>query len=129
MGGGTVLAADDQPENLLLLEQLIDSQGFTFFGARGGAECLALAERVKPRLVLLDVQMPGMDGYETCRRLRAMPALARVPVVFLTARKSSADVRAGLEAGGNDFVVKPFDPAKLIARVVHWTSRPAPAAA
>ena len=84
---------------------------------------------MKPRLVLLDVRMPGMDGYETCRRLRAMPALARVAVVFLTARKSSADVRARLEAGGDDFIVKPFDPAKLIARVVHWTSRRAPAAA
>jgi CheY-like chemotaxis protein len=129
MPGGTVLAADDQPENIMLLESLIESQGFTFFGARSGAECLSLAERVKPRLVLLDVQMPGMDGFETCRRLRAIPALAGAPVAFLTARKSSADVRAGMLAGGNDFIVKPFDPEKLIARVIHWTGRRAPAAA
>jgi len=125
----TILAADDQPENILLLESLIETLGFTFFGVGGGAECLALAERITPRLILLDIQMPLLDGFDTCRRLRAMPALASVPVAFLTARKSSADVRAGMLAGGNDFIVKPFDPQKLIARVIHWTSRTAPAAA
>ena len=124
-----VLAADDQAENVLMLESLIESQGFTFFGVASGAECLAMAERIAPRLILLDVQMPGLDGFETCRRLRAIPALARVPVAFLTARKSAQDVRAGLDAGGDDFIVKPFDPGRLVARVAHWTGRAAGAIA
>lgn len=122
-----VLAADDQPENLMLLESLIGNQGFTFFGVASGAECLALAQRISPRLILLDVQMPEMDGFETCLRIRAIYALKHIPVAFLTARKSASDVRAGMLAGGNDFIVKPFDPEKLITRVIHWTARRAPA--
>ncbi len=125
----TVLAADDQLENVALLESLIESQGFTFLGVASGAECLSLAQRIAPRLILLDVQMPQMDGFEVCRRLRALPALNQVPVAFLTARKSVADVQIGMAAGGNDFIVKPFDPGKLIARVIYWTSRQAPEAA
>ncbi|MGH6957783.1 MAG: response regulator [Caulobacteraceae bacterium] len=118
-----ILAADDQAENILMLESLIEHQGFTFFGVGSGAECLSLAPRIGPRLILLDIQMPELDGFETCRRLRAIDPLRHVPVAFLTACKSAADVRAGIAAGGNDFIVKPFDPEKLIARVVHWTSR------
>jgi CheY-like chemotaxis protein len=122
--GTIVLAADDQADNILLLESLLESQGYTFIGVGSGKACLAMAERISPRLILLDVQMPVLDGYETCRRLRAIPALARVPVAFLTARKAAQDVRAGVAAGGDDFIVKPFDPARLIARVAHWTGHP-----
>lgn len=118
-----VLAVDDQPENIMMLESIIESQGFTFFGASNGMECLSLVQRVNPRLVLLDVQMPMMDGYETCRRLRRMPEMRTIPVAFLTARKEVEDVKTGIAVGGNDFIVKPFDPFKLVNRVVHWTSR------
>jgi DNA-binding response OmpR family regulator len=124
-----VLAADDQPENLMMLESLIESQGFTFFGVASGAECLSLAPRISPRLILLDIQMPELNGFETCRRLRSIYTVKPIPVAFLTARKSADDVRTGMLAGGNDFIVKPFDPEKLIARVVHWTARRAPQAA
>ncbi|HEX7759468.1 MAG TPA: response regulator [Caulobacteraceae bacterium] len=123
-----VLAADDQPENLVILESLIEAQGFTFFGVETGLDAISLATRISPRLILLDVQMPLMDGFETCRRLRAIPELKPVPIAFLTGRKSSEDVRAGLLAGGNDFIVKPFDPDKLIARVIQWAGRRLPAA-
>jgi DNA-binding response OmpR family regulator len=78
---------------------------------------------VDPKLILLDVQMPEMDGFETCRRLRGMFLIKTVPVAFLTARKSPEDVRMGLSAGGNDFIVKPFDPEKLLGRVDHWMGR------
>lgn len=118
-----VVGVDDQPENLMILEALITQRGYSFFGASSGAEGMSLAARVAPKLILLDVQMPEMDGFETCRRLRAMPDLFHVPIAFLTARKSPDDVRAGLGAGGNDFIVKPFDPAKLLARVDHWVGR------
>lgn len=121
--GKTVIGVDDQPENLAILEALIETRGYSFFGATSGLEALSLAMRVDPRLILLDVQMPEMDGFETCRRLRAMYLLRSVPVAFLTAKKSTDDVRAGLDAGGNDFIVKPFDPEKLLARVDHWIVR------
>lgn len=127
--GKIVLGVDDQPENLMILESLVEAQGFAFFGVASGFEALSLAVRVSPKLILLDVQMPGMDGFETCRRLRAIPELRPVPIAFLTARKASEDVRTGLAAGGNDFIVKPFDPEKLIARVIQWTSRRIPSAA
>jgi CheY-like chemotaxis protein len=119
----TVIGVDDQVENLMILEGLITHHGYNFFGASSGAECLSLALRVDPKLILLDVQMPDMDGYETCRRLRAMFVLRSVPVAFLTARKAPEDVRTGLSAGGNDFIVKPFDPVKLLARVDHWMGK------
>jgi two-component system, OmpR family, response regulator len=121
--GKTVIGVDDQVENLMILEGLIETRGYSFFGASSGAECLSLAMRVDPKLILLDVQMPEMDGFETCRRLRGMYLIKTVPVAFLTARKSPEDVRIGLAAGGNDFIVKPFDPEKLLARVDHWMGR------
>ena len=127
--GKIILGVDDQPENLQMLEGLIEAQGFTFFSAASGPEALGLAQRISPRLILLDVQMPDMDGFETCRRLRAIFSLKYVPVAFLTARKSALDVQSGIAAGGNDFIVKPFDPEKLLSRVLHWTGRRAPTAA
>lgn len=124
-----ILGVDDQPDNIMILESLIEAQGFTFFGVNSGAECLSLAQRINPRLILLDIQMPEMDGIETCRRLRRIPHFAATPVAFLTARKSVDDVRSGIAAGGNDFILKPIDPEKLLARVAHWTSRRVNAAA
>src|SRR3954470_5455703 len=104
--GKTVIGVDDQPENLAILEGIIESAGYSFFGASSGAECISLALRVDPRLILLDVQMPEMDGYESCPRLRGIFLLKTVPVAFLTARNGPEDVREGLSAGGNDFIVK-----------------------
>ena len=127
--GKVVLGVDDQPENIMMLESILESQGFTFFGAASGMECLSLVQRVNPRLILLDVQMPLMDGYETCKRLRRIPEYRAIPVAFLTARKEVEDVRTGIAVGGNDFIVKPFDPVKLVNRVVHWTNRRVTAAA
>lgn len=118
-----VLGVDDAPENLFMLQAAIKHAGYTFLGAKSGMECLSLVSRVIPRLILLDIEMPDMDGYETCRKLRQYPELRHVPIAFLTARKTPADVTAGMQAGGNDFIVKPFDHQKLIERVRHWTTR------
>ena len=118
-----VLGVDDQFENVLMLQALIETQGFTFFGAGSGLECISIAQRISPRLILLDIQMPEMDGIETCKRLRSIWQLKQTPIAFVTGRNASDDVRAGIAAGGNDFVVKPFDPRKLLARVEYWTSR------
>jgi two-component system OmpR family response regulator len=122
-----VIGIDDQVENIMMLEALIDAQGYTFFGASSALDGISLAQRASPRLILLDIQMPGMDGFETCRRLRQIWALKPVPIAFLTASKSPEDVRRGIAAGGNDFITKPFDAEKLLARVDLWTNRRLPA--
>jgi DNA-binding response OmpR family regulator len=72
---------------------------------------------VRPSLILLDVMMPGLDGFEVCRRLRADPRTSHIPVIFLTAKSMTADKVVGLTAGADDYVLKPFDPVELIARV------------
>jgi CheY-like chemotaxis protein len=118
-----VLGVDDTPQHLRLLEQCILAGGYTFFGAVSGIDCLNLVTRVEPRLILLDVQMPVLDGYETCRRLRADIGLDHVPIAFLTSRNSPDDVRLGLSVGGNDFILKPVSFNRLMERVQHWTSR------
>jgi two-component system, OmpR family, response regulator len=118
-----VLGVDDLPQHLKLLQQCIQAGGYTFIGAESGVECLALVTRVQPRLILLDVQMPDLDGFETCRRLRGDQGLNHVPIAFLTARNSPDDVKLGLAAGGNDFILKPVALARLLDRVQYWTSR------
>jgi len=122
--GRTIIAVDDQPENLMILEAVLESAGYFFLAASSGPECLSLALRSSPRLILVDIQMPEMDGLETCRRLRGEWSLRRTPIAFLTARKAPEDVHAGLAAGGNDLILKPFDPAKLLARAEYWTKHP-----
>lgn len=117
-----VVAIDDSPENLALLESAVTAAGYSFIGEASGGAGLQLLTRVTPRLVLLDIQMPGIDGFEVCKRLRAYRHLDTVPIVFLTARKTVEDVRACMRAGGNDFMVKPFDIEKLQARIRHWVA-------
>jgi two-component system, OmpR family, response regulator len=121
-----VVAADDTKENLLLEKAFLEAAGYRFLGVPSGAECIALVTRVKPRLIMLDIQMPDMDGIETCRRIRAIPDLRKIPIAFVTVCKTANDVRAGMAAGGNDFIVKPFNRERLIERVAYWTSRAAP---
>ena len=125
----TVLVVDDAPENLAFIRACLASAGYTIFTAKSGEECLTLLTRVVPRMILLDVQMPGIDGFETCRLIRKRKELAGVPVAFLTARKGAEDVKECVAAGGNDFIVKPFDRQKLLDRVGHWTTHRAPVAA
>jgi two-component system, OmpR family, response regulator len=116
-----VIGVDDAPQNLAMLEAAVRAGGYTFLGAASGAECLSLLTRIVPRLILLDVEMPELDGFETCRRIRMNPHLRAVPVAFLTARRTADDVKQGIAVGGNDFIIKPFDVVKLLGRVRHWT--------
>jgi CheY-like chemotaxis protein len=118
-----VLGVDDAAENLFLLQCAVKSGGYTFVGARSGAECLSLLHRVLPKVVLLDIEMPVLDGFETCRQIRTIPNGRHVPIVFLTARKTGEDVKTCLDVGGNDFVIKPFDIARLLERIKHWSGK------
>ena len=118
-----VIGVDDMAHDLRLLQHCIQAGGFTFVGAQSGAECLKIVARVEPRLILLDVKMPDLGGFELCRRLRADMRLSHVPIAFLTACNSPEDVKRGLASGGNDYILKPVSVARLMERVNHWTSR------
>ena len=111
-----ILAVDDKPENVRLLEAVLVPSGYEVIGASGGEEALAKVREQQPDMVLTDVVMPGMSGYELCRRLRADPATAFLPIVTLTA-SGGEEKREALDAGADDFVAKPFDKTELLARV------------
>jgi DNA-binding response OmpR family regulator len=113
---GRILAVDDTPANIKLLDAVLTSHGYVVVAAASGPEALSLVDEEAPDLVLLDILMPGMDGYEVCRRLRAQPATAHLPIIMITASETKEKVR-GLEAGADDFLAKPFDQSELLARV------------
>jgi len=113
----TVLAVDDEPKALLLLRNLIEPEGCRVLLASSGAEALTIAAREHPDVVLLDIMMPEMDGYEVCRRLRADRMLAQIPILMLTALDDRESRLRGLETGADDFVSKPFDSVELRTRV------------
>jgi two-component system cell cycle response regulator len=112
-----VLVVDDIVANLRLLEAKLLNEYYEVSVAGSGQEALALVQRWQPDVVLLDVMMPGMDGYEVCRRLKAQPATAHIPVVMVTALTDQAERVRGLEAGADDFLSKPVDDATLFARL------------
>jgi two-component system OmpR family response regulator len=116
-----VLVVDDEPNIVDVIAMALRVQGFAVESAGTGAEALAAAEREPPDLVLLDVMLPDMDGFEVIRRMRGdvggRPLSGPPPVVFLTARDTSGDKINGLTLGGDDYVTKPFDPEELIARI------------
>lgn len=112
-----VLVVDDQLPNVKLLEARLSAEYFDVVTATSGAQALSICAAQGCDLVLLDVMMPGMDGFETCRRIKADPATAHIPVVLVTALDQPADRLRGLEAGADDFLTKPLDEVALIARV------------
>ncbi|MCT4493676.1 PleD family two-component system response regulator [Bosea minatitlanensis] len=112
-----VLVIDDVPANLRLLEAKLSAEYFEVLTATSGPDALAICERGEPDIVLLDVMMPGMNGFEVCRRLKSTPATAHIPVVIVTALDQPRDRLQGLDAGADDFLTKPLDDAALFARV------------
>lgn len=112
-----ILVVDDQPANVEVLQMRLESQGYAVVTAEDGNACLRRVVELQPDLVLLDVMMPGLDGFEVCRRLRAMDDLPYIPVVMVTAKADRSDVVAGLDAGADDYLTKPVDQTELMARV------------
>ena len=114
---GTVLVADDDADIVRFVEVNLRLEGFQVVTARDGQEALTKALEIQPDVVLLDVLMPRIDGYTVCERLRADDRGAAIPVILLTANFITADQEVARRAGADDFVVKPFDPCELMARV------------
>jgi DNA-binding NtrC family response regulator len=119
-----VLVVDDEPLNVDLLEQELGAAGYDTIAASGGGDALAIAANRHPDLILLDVMMSGMDGYETCRRLKSNEATRVIPVIFVTALSDAFDKVRGFGVGAVDYVSKPFEPQELLARIgVHVALR------
>ena len=112
-----VLVVDDTPVNVKLLADLLSAKGYAVTTAASGPEALATIDRAEPDLVLLDVMMPGMSGYDVCRKLRENPATALLPVVMVTALDPAQERVKGIEAGADDFLSKPINQPELLARV------------
>src|SRR4029077_3187617 len=112
-----ILVVDDVPDNVEILQLRLESQGYETITAGDGEAALAIVRDRLPDLVLLDIQMPKLDGIETVKQLKADTALPFTPVTRATARSDAKDVVAGLEAGGDDYLTKPVDQSALLARV------------
>lgn len=117
VSGACVLVVDDNEQNRALAKATLESEGFEVVLAKNGEEALTSFQERAPDCVLLDVRMPGIDGFEACRRLRALPGGGGVPIIFLTASRDLDTFDAAQSAGGDDFVTKPVQPAEMILRV------------
>ena len=104
-----VLVVDDLEPNVKLLEAKLRAEYFDVLGAYSGKEAIDIASQDQPDIILLDVMMPGMDGFETCRRLKSAPETMHIPIIMVTALDQQADRVAGLEAGADDFLTKPVE--------------------
>ena len=119
-----ILAVDDEPHILKLIVFSLKAHGFEMLEASDGLAAVEVATAEHPDLVLLDVMMPVIDGYEACRRIRSNPETADIPVFMLTAKAQAAEQQIGLDAGAVDYICKPFTPKDLVARVEKFFANP-----
>jgi DNA-binding response OmpR family regulator len=121
----TILVADDEPMLRALLEHKLHNRGYRVVAVADGAAVLACLDAVRPDLIVLDAMMPGLDGFEVLRRLKADPTHRDIPVIMLTARRREQDVVSSFNLGVADYVPKPFAPEELVARIARILDRPA----
>jgi two-component system, cell cycle response regulator DivK len=112
-----ILVVDDQEDNRRILRDLLTASSFEVIEATTGEDAVALAEAQTPDLILMDIQLPGIDGYEATRRIKAKPALQAIPLIVVTWYALSGDDAKAFAAGANDYVSKPFSPRALLAKV------------
>ena len=113
----TILLVDDSASMLILEREILGAEPYDLVVARNGRKALDQADAERPDLILLDVVMPKLDGFETCKRLRQDPATREIPIIMVTTRGEGENVEKGYEAGCNDYVTKPIDKAELLAKV------------
>lgn len=112
-----ILAVDDEPNILMSIEFILEMEGYEVHTARDGDEALAVAERVRPDLILLDINMPHKDGYEVCRILRQRDNMAGTKVLMLSAKGQTLEKKKGMEVGADDYVTKPFSADELLLAI------------
>lgn len=112
-----ILIVDDTPKNIQVLGQILSEQGYKIIVATNGLQALKAVEKKIPDLILLDINMPELDGYETCQKLKEQDRLTEIPVIFLTARTETEDIVKAFNVGGVDYITKPFNSHELLARV------------
>lgn len=117
MHKGKILVCDDEVYILHILDFSLGAEGFQVISASNGEDAIEKAKIEKPSLIVLDIMMPVLDGYETCRRLKQEAETKDIPVILLTAKGRDVDKRLGYEVGAVDYVVKPFSPSRLIERI------------
>ena len=113
----TVLIVEDNELNMKLFRDLLEAHGYQTSGTSNGFEALDLVRKLRPDLILMDIQLPIMDGYEATRRLKADPGLSAIPIIAVTSYALSGDEEKALAAGCDDFVPKPFSPRELLAKI------------
>jgi two-component system alkaline phosphatase synthesis response regulator PhoP len=114
---GKILVVDDEVYILHILDFSLGAEGFDVVTANNGETAIAKAKQERPSLIVLDIMMPVLDGYETLKRLKADPDTKDIPVILLTAKGRDVDKRLGFEVGATDYIVKPFSPSRLIERI------------
>jgi DNA-binding response OmpR family regulator/DNA-binding CsgD family transcriptional regulator len=112
-----ILVVDDSPDTLGMLNDVLEAAGMTTLVALEGKQAISIAQKMKPDVILLDALMPQMDGFETCRHLKADPGLKSIPVIFMTGLSDTESIVRGFEAGGVDYLTKPVNPQELIVRI------------
>lgn len=122
--GPIVLVVDDDPGILRIIEMQLQRNGFQVITAPNGQEALKVLRRTIPAVIILDVMMPGMSGYDVCQVVKRNERLEKVPVIFLTAKGSPQDYKTGMDSGGVVYMVKPFSPDKLLQVVQMMASAP-----
>lgn len=112
-----ILIVDDIPSNIRLMVSILDEHGYSVSYAQSGEDAIKLCEKTSFDLILLDIMMPGMDGFEVCGEIKAMPTYEEIPIIFLTARTDQGSILKGFEKGGVDYVTKPFNEKELLVRI------------
>jgi CheY-like chemotaxis protein len=112
-----ILVAEDHEPLLIGIQQILETAGYTVLTASDGLEALQILEHIQPDLILADIMMPTVDGYALFERVRSRPEWADIPIVFLTSKADTTDIRKAKELGVNGYITKPFDPNKLLATV------------
>jgi DNA-binding response OmpR family regulator len=112
-----ILIVDDIPSNIRLMVSILDEHGYSVSYAQSGKDAIKLCEKTRFDLILLDIMMPGMDGFEVCGEIKAMPTYEEIPIIFLTARTDQGSILKGFEKGGVDYVTKPFNEKELLVRI------------
>ena len=117
------MGVDNSRDILDLLCEILVSAGYSFVGETNPRQTMSQLAEFRPDLLLVDIEMPEMDGFELCREIRATREYRSLPIAFLTGRNGQEDIRSGIAAGGNDYIVKPFAATMLLRHVNHWAHR------